>query len=178
MLTGAPQVSSGEKLLNQCEKCRSKFVVLGNLKKHLWWVHEARSRGFEGRFGNLLADLSIRFIWLWNILIHWRKQSVLLLLNFKCEECRYRFKTKEVLNIQMICVHEPFRFHVGAMYLFGRQMLTVKDDPSNISEHDDVDWTVDPNNNSQRVTRIVASLLGALSALRALRASGYPAGLY
>jgi hypothetical protein len=56
-----------------------------------------------------------------------------------------------------------------------------QDDSREMLEHDDIVWTVDPNNNSPRVTRIVASLLGTLSALRALRAlraSGNPAGLY
>jgi hypothetical protein len=34
-----------------------------------------------------------------------------LLMNFKCEECGYGFKTYGVLIIHMRCVYEPFRFH-------------------------------------------------------------------
>ena len=42
--------------LNQCDKCRNKCVVLGKLKKHLWWVHEARNQGSQKLFlGNSIS---------------------------------------------------------------------------------------------------------------------------
>ena len=33
-----------------CEKCRNKCLILRKLKKHIWWVHEARNQGLKERF--------------------------------------------------------------------------------------------------------------------------------